>query len=996
MRHTSQKMDKKKENGFSSKSSQAGDTSQQLPYTVETPYGFQLDLDFLKYVEDIERGKTIKKIHIHRRNKGPKFSTLPRNFSLPATSYQSGSQPDVWASSSCLGSGGRTKFMEVQQIFDFQASDSRSAAKPKAGRTGHTSRKPMDDASIRAFDEQPLGIPVRPHLLRASSMPATVLQRKNSELDDQELQAAWEPSEENSSSENVFCSSTAGDGRSPSQQVNVKLQQLHIALKRIRELEEEVQTIPELKAQIRALKEKNDQCLLKLSQNMRHVPPDSQKQATEVSKASSGTESVVAQLVSPSALQETDHQFSESTQQVQGDHSTSCKDSSAEAAKLLEVRVETQPEQREEAGHAVKLQEVTAAVKLGGNMDLFTTASLQAKLVALELKFAESGMELERVNALLRDQMEENRLMKQRLKQKEEKKLEKEERDQKSDDSVETKLPSDYLHTCEAPGSTDLECEAASEKRASTEVEACLSESSNKQLEDLKTTSTQTDPTETQDAGVLVNVPTAEKIVEATIAMCDIAVNTDSGRKSSSGPTAEDMRSEGMEGGPLEAASQPEVNPECAAKDHKEEAQPQGESEEEAVEATISQYVSKIQELLEKQWACLPSKPPGSIPKDLSSKLSSIHAELVSTVSVLSSICCTSGQNAAPSKDGALRSIMKKNSSAEQLGSRGAKKNLKFVGVNGGYETTSSEDSSEEDNAEMDVFEPEEQKEDGDKQETSETVEPDKAATPPEPDTGSQTKQAGRKVMDEKFLAACRRLNDRLEEMGSPDDEMRQILATVYKEWFRVSSRRASRPDTVALYLGQIGGATPSLLRIIVNLADGNGNTALHYSVSHGNFHIVKLLLDTGLCEVNQQNEAGYSAIMLAALAVADLPEDVGVAMQLMRLGDVDARAGQGGQTALMLAASHGRVAMVRPLLDCGADPSMRDRSGATALMCACEQGHTDVARLLLECARCDAGVTDNDGNTALSLATKASHSEIVDLLRSHTVSKALDTSVPL
>lgn len=74
----------------------------------------------------------------------------------------------------------------------------------------------------------------------------------------------------------------------------------------------------------------------------------------------------------------------------------------------------------------------------------------------------------------------------------------------------------------------------------------------------------------------------------------------------------------------------------------------------------------------------------------------------------------------------------------------------------------------------------------------------------------------------------------------------RQVLATVYKEWFRVSSRRASRADTVAQYLDQIGGATPSLLRIIVNLADGNGNTALHYSVSHGNFHIVKLLLDTG------------------------------------------------------------------------------------------------------------------------------------------------------
>lgn len=54
-----------------------------LPYSVETPYGFHLDLDFLKYVDDIEKGNTIKRIPIHRRAKQAKFSTLPRNFSLP-------------------------------------------------------------------------------------------------------------------------------------------------------------------------------------------------------------------------------------------------------------------------------------------------------------------------------------------------------------------------------------------------------------------------------------------------------------------------------------------------------------------------------------------------------------------------------------------------------------------------------------------------------------------------------------------------------------------------------------------------------------------------------------------------------------------------------------------------------------------------------------------------------------------------------------------------
>lgn len=39
------------------------------PYFVETPYGFQLDLDFVKYVDDIQKGNTIKKLNIQKRRK---------------------------------------------------------------------------------------------------------------------------------------------------------------------------------------------------------------------------------------------------------------------------------------------------------------------------------------------------------------------------------------------------------------------------------------------------------------------------------------------------------------------------------------------------------------------------------------------------------------------------------------------------------------------------------------------------------------------------------------------------------------------------------------------------------------------------------------------------------------------------------------------------------------------------------------------------------------
>lgn len=68
----------------------------------------------------------------------------------------------------------------------------------------------------------------------------------------------------------------------------------------------------------------------------------------------------------------------------------------------------------------------------------------------------------------------------------------------------------------------------------------------------------------------------------------------------------------------------------------------------------------------------------------------------------------------------------------------------------------------------------------------------------------------------------------------------------LYQEWFRVSSQKDSQAEAVTLYLREVGNATPTLLSYIVNLADGNGNTALHYTVSHSNFPVVKLLLDTG------------------------------------------------------------------------------------------------------------------------------------------------------
>lgn len=45
----------------------------------------------------------------------------------------------------------------------------------------------------------------------------------------------------------------------------------------------------------------------------------------------------------------------------------------------------------------------------------------------------------------------------------------------------------------------------------------------------------------------------------------------------------------------------------------------------------------------------------------------------------------------------------------------------------------------------------------------------------------------------------------------------------------------------------------------------------------------------SGLCETNNVNKAGYTPVMLAALTAAESPDDLEVAQQLLRQGDVNA-----------------------------------------------------------------------------------------------------------
>lgn len=61
-----------------------------------------------------------------------------------------------------------------------------------------------------------------------------------------------------------------------------------------------------------------------------------------------------------------------------------------------------------------------------------------------------------------------------------------------------------------------------------------------------------------------------------------------------------------------------------------------------------------------------------------------------------------------------------------------------------------------------------------------------------------------------------------------------------------------------------------------------------------------------------------------------------------------------------MLAVSHGRLEMVKFLLDSGANVNVQDEDGSTALMCASEHGHTEIVKMLLAHPDCDPALTDN------------------------------------
>ncbi|XP_062353659.1 KN motif and ankyrin repeat domain-containing protein 4 [Cinclus cinclus] len=949
-----------------------GDREQprSLPYSLETPYGFHLDLDFLKYVDDIEKGNTIRRVHIHRRAKQPKFSTLPRNFSLP----ENGSRPcstaapsKSWTSTcsfpqrkASLGEETPRALLPAEAAPEEPSyrrrallAETRRDAEPGWPRDGEPGW-PRDAEPGWPRDAEPgwprdaeLGRPrdalrARPQLLRASSMPDALPPGQSPPAGASPLRSPPQHCREQGSSD----SGAVTPPREMGSEQDGSLGHPGGVVPGLGPVQP-----PWLNQQLQVVMESG---------------------VEEGDAADGGSEVARGEAAPPAALQLAE------------------ENGNPEGVSEMDLNVLKEGEERNVQAGGDKESGVPQVADAG-------VTALKQQIAHLEEQLAKKKEELEQVRAVLEQQ----------------------------DREIQEKEKSIKLL---ASSKAQLEEQLCQEKCKEAELRRgrgapqCLDAAVNTELSQLAGVR------QAQDKAINVNIPLPSRSIGCGAHGADSI--------SAQGREMGACREQGLaraQGHPGEASVEPVPAP-CFTQlqiherpgDHNRNHQNSlglnaaeskaGSGEEKPREGApghedlpavdpIGQYVKKIQELLQEQWLCLEHGYPelASAIKQPASKLSSIQNQLVNSLNSLLSAYSSQGpvdkensnthyQQLENSPTTSLKSIMKKKGYGFHAGGNGTKKNLQFVGVNGGYETTSSEDTSCEDSASDGNTDTETEDRAGD-------VEPEQAGREskgassgekPEDDDEQEESagaapcsqhQAHRCKPSEDFLAACQLLSEHLPEIRSTSNKhLQHVLGSISQEWFQVSSHKSSSPEVVAAYLEVLGDIQPQLLETVVNLPDRNGNTALHYSVSHSNFPVAKLLLDTGMCCLDLQNRAGYTAVMLTPLAVPETLQDMEVVMRLLKEGDVNLRAAQGGQTALMLGVSHDRDDMVRALLSCQADVNLQDEEGTTALMVACRQGNADIVRLLLAQPGCQVTLTDKGGNSALSLA----HGDIAALLRAH------------
>ena len=204
-----------------------------------------------------------------------------------------------------------------------------------------------------------------------------------------------------------------------------------------------------------------------------------------------------------------------------------------------------------------------------------------------------------------------------------------------------------------------------------------------------------------------------------------------------------------------------------------------------------------------------------------------------------------------------------------------------------------------------------------------------------------------------------------------------------------------------AVYLDDIDqvGALLDTDPAAIHERDDVGMTALHRAAENGQAEMVEALLARG-ADAEARTDIGQTALqrswyrpdVVAVLLAHGARMDILTAINLGKVEQVDvlldadpalANLEAGEQVPLQVAARKGDPALVRALLDHGADANVEVGWKAwTPLHWAAQGGNVEAVRLLLAYGAARE-VRDEDGNTALDIAAAAGRDQVVALLES-------------
>lgn len=175
------------------------------------------------------------------------------------------------------------------------------------------------------------------------------------------------------------------------------------------------------------------------------------------------------------------------------------------------------------------------------------------------------------------------------------------------------------------------------------------------------------------------------------------------------------------------------------------------------------------------------------------------------------------------------------------------------------------------------------------------------------------------------------------------------------------------------------------LTRIVANLAesllnadrklaarpDDDQRLPLHWAASYNRLPIVELLAEQKDFDVDAQDGAGWTALMMAA-SLKD--GDQLVDLLLAKGADPNIKTNN-GQTALHFTASKANLDTARKLIAQKATARVKDKRGQLPLHRAAAIGNVTIIKLLLD-NKSPINATDVDGSTALHHATSEGHGE--------------------